>query len=174
MNAQIEHVPSQCLAIPSEERKAELFKLVQFPGECSECPHWIHTDDQFGTGDSPADDSCEGSPGQCPQVVTALISEIQGSKKEVIQAYLDLSTSHITSQDAYLLELNDGMIPFRVVSHEYGFWVNVQPDLPSKIERTNFSKSFVQVYRYAIANKCNWINFDAAGPTVPFLTFNNW
>ena len=47
---------------------AKLFNEVQVPIDCGNCAELLTVPDMFGTGDSPDDFECRGSPGVCPAV----------------------------------------------------------------------------------------------------------
>ena len=91
--------------------------------------------------------------------------------------YMDLSTGFLTAKDHGLLahyaekedENDEPDEPHpRIVAHRYGWWVNVQwedeesyADALTEIRKIGLSRKFLNVFKAAAANGCNWINFDS-------------
>ena len=86
-----------------------------------------------------------------------------------IKNYLDVSTSHVTEEDAKILDsLHDsGEDPTRVIPKRFGWWVNV-PDDDEWIERSTegwkdrgMSDAFIGLLNYARTKGCSWVNLDS-------------
>ncbi len=93
-----------------------------------------------------------------------------------IGKFLDVSTGALDPKDLEILaDRQEGpeeedrslLLRPRVIPHRFGWWVNVQHDDPEdfmeEIESINaneLSDKFLNIFRYAAACKCDWINFD--------------
>ena len=51
-----------------DEEKQELFKSLNVPMDCDECPYIISTRDAFNKGESMTEYSCGGSHNYCPAI----------------------------------------------------------------------------------------------------------
>ena len=92
---------------------------------------------------------------------------------------LDLSTDHITADDA--MWLSNVELPIRVIKHDYGYFINVVEESLTEMEERlveleefNFSKAFILLYRYAIHLNCSWINLDQDGELIDNLEQFSW
>lgn len=91
-----------------------------------------------------------------------------------IHNYLDLSTAHIMQSDSEILTENKNL-PFRVIDHDYGFFINVQDHIkPVNLMMSNLSIDFSNMYKHAIENNCNWINLDCDADVIDNLNINDW
>jgi len=87
-------------------------------------------------------------------------------KHEGIFKYLDCSTAHVRPKDMDLLIIAESIV---TIPHKYGAFVNVpNPDdeaeaLYNRIREEGFSEDFIKILKFAYANNCYWINFDADG-----------
>jgi len=79
-----------------------------------------------------------------------------------IHTYFEISTIHITRKDNKILEcLNQE--PFRVVQHQYGYWINLdftEEDCVEAIEVYGLSKDLIVLLKHARNKGCNWAYFD--------------
>jgi hypothetical protein len=87
-----------------------------------------------------------------------------------VYRYLDLSTSHLTEREAeelgFPFSFGDLDHSPRVVSHEYGAWVNVPEADGSWTLKDNAAlhktrPNLAACIARARVLDCNWINFDA-------------
>ncbi len=87
-----------------------------------------------------------------------------------INKYLDLSTAHLTEREASMLTASN-VLGVVIVPHTYGAFVNV-----AAAELGDFSDvpNLLAVMKFAQANDCTWINFDADGETVATLPTFSW
>ncbi|MBM4147159.1 MAG: hypothetical protein FJ240_12965 [Nitrospira sp.] len=89
-------------------------------------------------------------------------------KHKGIFKYLDCSTVHVQPKDMNLLTIAESLV---TIQHRYGAFVNVpNPDeegetLYDRIREESFSEDFIRILKFAYANDCYWINFDADGIT---------
>ena len=86
--------------------------------------------------------------------------------------YADLSTGHLPYQE--MQTLTDA--PPRVLTHEYGAWVNVPADFEDD-DHEDYWEDFPalrKVIEWARKQGANWINFDADGDTVDDLPTWEW
>lgn len=92
--------------------------------------------------------------------------------------YLDLSTSHVTEEESVAIDqafpaLDD--IGPRMIRHDYGWWVNVQPEFLE--DHPDFGEHYPNVaacINHAIDEGCNWINFDQDAATHEGLPVHDW
>jgi len=91
-----------------------------------------------------------------------------------IHNYLDLSTCHITEKDSQILTENKDL-PFRVIPHEYGYWINVQSAVTMGVcKKHNLSSDFFKLIFIAFIKNCDWINLDRDSEIEKQLNVNNW
>ena len=87
-------------------------------------------------------------------------------KHDGIFKYLDCSTVHVQPKDMDLLTTVESIV---TIPHKYGSFVNVpNPNddgeaLYDEIRKEGFSEEFIKILKFAHANDCCWINFDADG-----------
>ena len=85
--------------------------------------------------------------------------------------YLDLSTAHLPGNERTALQagdLLDNDWP-RVITHTYGWWVNV----PSDAEVYDFADqapALAAIIDHARCLDCTWVNLDADADTIGALT----
>lgn len=83
-------------------------------------------------------------------------------------SYLDVSTAHITPQDAEILETYPDELIMEA-HREYGWWIWVDSDsdIPSILKRlrnAGLSENFCMIMAKAKCNGCSWILLDRDGP----------
>ena len=80
----------------------------------------------------------------------------------MIHTYFEFSTVHITRKDDELLAcLNQE--PFRVVQHQYGYWINLdfdKDDCKEAVKVYDLSKDLITVLKHAKDQGCCWAYFD--------------
>lgn len=97
----------------------------------------------------------------------------------MIARYLDLSTCHLTQREVDTAESVFQLDGPRVITHEYGLFVNVQHDDVEEHDEAMRAADFpnlLAVSRYArsLGEDVHWINFDADGETLPALPTHDW
>jgi hypothetical protein len=98
-----------------------------------------------------------------------------------VYSYLDLSTAHVTEAEMDAVNGRfadvDDNTP-RVIVHEYGAWVNVQPGWRASSDTADeFCARYPNVARClerAIELDCNWINFDRDADQDDVLPTYEW
>ena len=96
----------------------------------------------------------------------------------MILNYLDLSLSHITKQDSVILEWHcenkqyiEGIgFPYE---YDHGYFIFLGEDDTHDISSI-FSKSVIDMVKYAKENKCELIRLDGDGPLVESLPTHEW
>jgi hypothetical protein len=84
--------------------------------------------------------------------------------------YLDLSTAHLPEGERTALqagELLDNDWP-RVITHEYGWWVNVPSD-PVAYDFSDQAPALAQIIKHARELDCEWVNIDRDADTIDAL-----
>jgi len=84
--------------------------------------------------------------------------------------YLDLSTAHLPAGERTALqagELLDNDWP-RVITHEYGWSVNVPSD-PVAYDFSDQAPALAQIIAHARAQDCAWVNLDRDADTIDAL-----
>lgn len=77
-----------------------------------------------------------------------------------VYKYLDCSTAHVSFQEKTLLE--NHVLPFKVMDHDYGWWLNVQPFVEEDEEELHKrAPNIMRLIKHALELDCNWINLDA-------------
>lgn len=100
-------------------------------------------------------------------------------KRDYVRKYLDASTSHITKEDAELL---DGPAPVPVrLNREEGAFIHVAQYEHQELEgqivavrKEGFSAAFARLLRFARANHCDWILLDRDADVLPGLETFDW
>lgn len=102
----------------------------------------------------------------------------------MINQFLDLSTKYMTREDSKKLAVAEiEGVEFskpRVIPHEYGWFVNVQPDQEifdehvESLKKLGFSAAFIDVLTFARKHECWWINFDQDGEDEEGLPTFEW
>jgi hypothetical protein len=97
-----------------------------------------------------------------------------------VEKFLDAGTGHITYADSIkLLEDPEGF-PSRVITHEFGWWINVcekkllQNEMIQPMRDEGYSEGFVNLIKAASASDCWWINLDCDGGYVDGLRIFKW
>lgn len=97
--------------------------------------------------------------------------------------YLDVSTSHVTEADAALLTAHAGngeIAPVRMVSSEYGWFVNVPDDkdrlaeVKEELRALGYSEAFINLFDYAKRHTCFWIVLDRDAGVEETLPVFDW
>ena len=114
-------------------------------------------------------------------------TDTKGLTMNMIAKMFECSTAHITLPDNNVLEkyqdfANNYMLEeMRVIPHEYGWIINTgihseedsYPDNCKKIKQA-FSKTFLNLIKYAREQGCAWINLDRDAETTDDLPRFEW
>ena len=133
----------------------------------------------------------------CPNdnrpICIAIGEVIRSEKGRGVFNYLDLSTSHITLKDSQILAeqsesesnhlaLSPG-VGFRIVNHEYGWWISVpnlkeweetEAEFKTDVIDAGFSPAFADMILHAMNLNCFWINLDKDGEELEGLETFVW
>lgn len=99
---------------------------------------------------------------------------------EAVNTMLDLSTSHLSAHDAWLLSNRGSHDRPRSVEHEYGWIVFVASDPEHVVEvgremrERGHSPGMIRIYECAAALGVMLINFDADGEVIEGVPVHDW
>jgi hypothetical protein len=102
------------------------------------------------------------------------------SKSPVVGKYLDVSTAHITTADAKLLDLCGGANPFVVYKYPEGYFVHVSIEdkyfhqTIAEARKAGYSKAFIAIMRWAWSKSCWFVRLDCDGFTYSDLPTYEW
>jgi hypothetical protein len=105
-------------------------------------------------------------------------------KRPYIGKMLDVSTSHITENDAKLLDESDSKKqssisrnPLSAFSKGVGWLVNIpatDEEVFKEILNYGYSNEFVELVKVALNHDCDWINLDCDGAEIEDLPKFDW
>lgn len=97
-----------------------------------------------------------------------------------IEKFVDASTEYITYEDSLKLLEDPEAFPSRVITHEFGWWINVpevkllDEDWIQRMKCEGYSDRFINLIKMASENDCWWINLDCDGTNVDGLEPIAW
>ena len=92
-------------------------------------------------------------------------------KKPYITTNLDVSTTHITKKDMWILDDWAYPLQFTVYDHDYGYYIYIPEIINSKeLAAIGMSKNFIHLLKLAKKNKCSFLNIDRDGVTYTDLS----